>query len=111
MARHGRYGAVNPRMPEAAAVCDRGGEVVKRSALIREMRWAGKQLVPTGFLCCARHIDPPHPQDYALVLGPDPVPVRDPRPDIDPNPIAPAAEVVDDHGMALTDDSGAILTP
>lgn len=80
MSRHGRYGAVNRMDPRAAGVCDRGGEVRPLHMLLTEMRWAGNRLVPTGFRCCAQHIDPPHPQDRTLVLRPDPVAVRDPRP-------------------------------
>lgn len=111
MARFSRYGAVNRRAPEAAAVCDRGGEVVKRSALIPEMRWAGQRLVPTGFLCCARHIDRPHPQDYGLVLQPDPVPVRQPRPMVDVMAVTPNPVLTNDYGLILYDDAGEPLTP
>lgn len=83
MPARSRYGSVRRLAPEAAARCDRGGEIVPRSELIAEMRWSGGRLVPTGFLCCTRHIDPPHPQDRLLVLQPDPRPVRDPRFNID----------------------------
>ncbi len=83
MPARSRYRCVNPRDPEAAAVCDRGGEVVRRSDLSPEMRWAGGRLVPTGLLVCDRHRDTPNAQDRALHLGPDPVPVREPRPLID----------------------------
>jgi hypothetical protein len=80
MKRRGRYSCVDPRDPRAAGVCDRGGEVRRRSELRPEMRWAGNRLVETGFLVCAQHIDRPHPQDRVLILKPDPVPIRDPRP-------------------------------
>lgn len=80
MSRHGRYGAVNRMDPRAAGVCDRGGEVRPLHMLLTEMRWAGNRLVPTGFRCCAQHIDPPHPQDRTLILRHDPMPVRDARP-------------------------------
>lgn len=83
MPQRSRYGAVNRLNPEAAGRCDRGGEIRKRSELLVEMRWAGNALVPTGFLCCREHIDPPQPQDRLLVLGPDPIPVDNARPDID----------------------------
>lgn len=83
MPARSRYGAVDRLSPEAAGRCDRGGEIRKRSELIAEMRWSGNKLVPTGFLCCAEHIDPPHPQDRLLVLGADPVPVEQPRSDLD----------------------------
>ena len=83
MPARSRYGMVNPRHPEAAARCDRGGEIVKRSELTQEMFWAGNRLMPSGFLCCARHIDPAHPQDRIPPVCVDPVPVDNPRPNID----------------------------
>jgi hypothetical protein len=83
MKRRGRYTCVDPRDPRAAAVCDRGGEVRRHIDLIREMRWAGNRLVPSGFLVCRDHLDMPHPQDRVLILPPDPQPIRDPRPMLD----------------------------
>lgn len=82
MPARSKYGRVNRMDPEAAAVCDRGGEVRKRSQLMVEMRWAGDRLVPTGFLCCSDHIDRPHPQDRTPPTYGDPQPVSNPRPDI-----------------------------
>jgi hypothetical protein len=112
MARRGRYGAVDPRSPEAAGVCDRGGEVVKRSELMPEMRWAGDRLVPTGFLCCARHIDRPNPQDRPLRLSADPVPVADPRPFIPFEPVLSPDALLDGVGAPLLDRFGEpILAP
>jgi hypothetical protein len=78
-----RYRKPDPGNPEAAARCDRGGEIVRRSELVEEMVWAGDRLVPNGLLVCARHLDKPNPQDRALRMPPDPVPVPRPRPPID----------------------------
>jgi hypothetical protein len=115
--RRGRYGAVSRSNPEAAGVCDRGGEVRKLSALRREMIYAGNRLVWNGMLCCERHIDPPHPQDRLLVLKPDPVPVKNPRPlrrmlpkgGFITDGIATAEQtesyVTDDVGAPLSDDT------
>lgn len=83
MARFGKYGRIDPRNPQAAGVCDRGGEVRKLSELMWEMRWAGDKLERTGFRCCRYHIDPPHPQDRTPPICDDPQPVRDPRPELD----------------------------
>jgi len=80
MPAHSRYGAVDPNSPEAAARCDRGGEVRRRSELQREMIYAGGQLVWSGFLCCDQHRDPPNPQEALLVLKADPASVPLPRP-------------------------------
>jgi hypothetical protein len=92
MPARSKYMRVDRLSPEAAARCDRGGEIRRRSELIPEMRWSGNRLVPTGFLCCARHIDPPHPQDRIIVLGPDPQRVEQPRLDIDAAAGSPPVE-------------------
>jgi hypothetical protein len=93
MPARGRYGSVNREHPEAAGVCDRGGEVRKLSELRKEMIWAGKTLRWNGMLCCAEHIDPPHDQDRVLILKPDPVPVQNPRPLL---PMVPKHGYLDD---------------
>jgi hypothetical protein len=80
MPARSQYGGVDPTNPEAAARCDRGGEVRRRSELKAEMIFAGGRLVPNGFLCCDQHIDRPFPQDALLVLPADPVPVIPSRP-------------------------------
>lgn len=111
---HSRYGAVDPLNPEAAARCDRGGEIRKRSELQREMIWAGNRLVWNGCLVCAQHIDPPNPQDRIYHFQADPMPVKEPRPDIDaPAPIEPVdGEVLltDDLLWITTDDGEGIVT-
>lgn len=111
MPARSRYGAVNRLAPEAAARCDRGGEIRRRSELMPEMRWAGGRLVPTGFLCCRWHIDPPHPQDRLVVLQPDPVPVVGPRIDIDVLAAAEAGVVrlLTEGGETLVTEGGEVL--
>jgi hypothetical protein len=82
MGKLGRYGAIDRANPEAAARCDRGGELRKHHELRREMFWAGGRLVWNGFLCCERHIDKPNPQERLVILPIDPVPVKNPRPEL-----------------------------
>lgn len=111
MVARSRYGLVSRRDPEGAARCDRGGEIRRRSELIAEMRWSGSRLVPTGFLCCARHLDVPHPQDRILVLEVDPPGVAQARPNIDAE--APGATVdpvlLAEDGEVLLDEGGGVL--
>jgi hypothetical protein len=83
VAKFSKYGWINRNDPQAAGRCDRGGEIRKRSELHPEMIWAGNRLQHNGFWVCEKHMDPPHPQDKTIILKPDPIPVRDPRPDID----------------------------
>lgn len=111
---HSRYGAVDPQDPEAAARCDRGGEIRKRSELQREMIWANNRLVWNGFWVCAQHMDPPHPQDRTYRFRADPMPVKEPKPDIDaPEPAEPfdgEVLVTEDLVWIATDDDEGITT-
>jgi len=50
-------------------------------ALKPQMEWRGDRLMPTGFKVCGRCLDVPFQLDRPIVLPPDPVPVRDPRPE------------------------------
>lgn len=83
MRRRSLYGRLDAGNPEAAARCDRGGEIRKRSELVAEMRWSGDKLVPTGFLCCRQHRDALNPADRLLVLRADPEVAERPRPHLE----------------------------
>lgn len=83
MKRRSRYGAVDARNPEAAGRCDRGGEIRKRSELVKQMAWRGDRLAWTGLWVCKHHQDALQGQDRAKKLRADPVPVRFPLPNTD----------------------------
>ena len=108
--RRGRYSTVDRNHPEAAGVCDRGGEVQKLRDLMPEMRWSGGRLMPTGFLSCARHMDIPNPQFGGQRTIPrDPVPVRNPRP---PDGATSATGIInreldDTAGAPMLDNAGS----
>ena len=104
------YGWVDPNNPEAAGVCDRGGEVRRRSELQKEMIWAGNRLVWNGMLCCARHLDRPNPQSSTLVLRPDPIPIFDPRILLDSPYIYPTTiGILTEDGDFIMDEQNAYL--
>lgn len=64
----------------ATGACQRCPRVVKRpERLHKQMAYAGKRLVWTGFLVCERCLDVPNPQDQVVVTPPDPPPVKDSR--------------------------------
>jgi len=83
MPRPPDYPYVDLNNPQPRGRCDRGGEIRPLNELRKEMVWVGERLQWNGWLVCDRHRDPPHPQDKPEVLPPDPVPVENPRPDID----------------------------
>lgn len=72
----------SPSRPQAKGVCDRCGEWYLLSALEKQMEYFGPSLQWTGFLVCRdKCLDVPQPQNIPLILPPDPVPVKNPRPE------------------------------
>ena len=74
---HARVSASNP---EAAAICDRCGRLFSRSDLMWQYQWAGAQLINLRILVDQSCLDIPQEQLRSIVIPPDPIPVRDPRP-------------------------------
>jgi hypothetical protein len=68
--------------PVAQGVCDRDGFRYPLHMLRRQFQYGGKGLINTGLLVCPRCYDEPWEQLRALILPPDPVPHRNPRPDV-----------------------------
>lgn len=80
------FARVSRRSPSAWAICDFCGAQYNRSDLVPDMQYMGTEIRPTGFLVCARTcLDKPQPQQKAIRLPPDPLPVADPRVDNFPN--------------------------
>lgn len=77
---HGKA-RTDPRNPRATGVCDFGGEWCNLADLHKQMEWYGTSLKWTGWLVCAEHLDQPQPQLRPIRLPPDPVPVKNPRPE------------------------------
>lgn len=73
---------VNPENPRAAGVCDRCGFVYSHSDLQWEREWRGVAILKTGFLVCGRCLDRPNEQLKSRLMPPDPVPIRNPRPEL-----------------------------
>lgn len=73
------------RDPRAIAICDGCGFLVQHSHLRMKKEYRGGSVpVPTGLMVCASCDDVPQPYFRRLLLRPDPVPVRNPRPDYNP---------------------------
>lgn len=68
--------------PRAFAVCDRCGIWYNHYKLVYQWEWAGTQMQNTQMLVCTNTcLDIPNPQLKARMAPPDPVPIRDPRPE------------------------------
>ena len=105
---HGRS-RISARHPEAQAICDRCGFCYSRSDLGYQHEYAGARLIDTRMLVCPRCTDVPCEwvRGQATPLGPDPLPVRDPRPDTSTTTINYAT---DENGRVLVDENGVPLT-
>ena len=72
----------NPANPRAFAVCDRCQFLYNHDKLKWQYQWQGTQLTNLRILVCSTCCDEPQPQLKARLMPPDPVPIRDPRPDM-----------------------------
>lgn len=75
------HARTNRRAPSAFAICDFCGDQWNRVDLRPDTQWMGTELRPTGFLVCPHCLDIPQPQERALRIPPDPLPVDQPRVD------------------------------
>ena len=72
---------VDPDAPRAMAICDRCGFRFFHDNLSFQYDWRGNQLANLRLLVDCRCYDEPQPNGRKPILvGPDPTPVRDPRP-------------------------------
>jgi hypothetical protein len=82
MRNHG-LARVDPQNPEAFAVCDRCGRRRNHVDLTWQRQYAGNNLINLRLLVCRDFcLDVPHEFARPVILPPDPVPIRDPRPEL-----------------------------
>ena len=93
--------------PKGIAICDGCGFLVQHSHLREKKDYRGGS-VPVGLslYVCASCDDVPQPYYSRLLLRPDPVPLRNPRPDYNPNYF-----VLDENGIQriVTQDDQPII--
>ena len=73
---------VSSQAVEAAGVCDRCSFVYTHRDLQWQYEYAGVSLQNTRILVCQRCLDEPQPQNRAIIIPPDPVPIQNPRPEL-----------------------------
>jgi hypothetical protein len=67
--------------PEPTGFCDRSGFYAYRRDLLWQYDWRGNALANLRLLILDKFIDEPQPQLKPVIIpGPDPTPVKDPRP-------------------------------
>lgn len=78
---HGRS-TIDGSDPRAQGRCDRCGFWYNLRDLKWQMQWSGTQVINTGLLVCPdRCLDDLQPQQKAIILPPDPLPVLNARPE------------------------------
>lgn len=105
---HGRA-RVSSSNPQAMAVCDGCGIWYSHVSLNWQRQWAGNRLQNLKLLVCDRCLDVPQPQLRTRILSPDPIPIRNPRPEhffIDENTFL----ITNDGQFIVTDDGLELVT-
>lgn len=107
--------------PEAWGICDRCGFRYFRKQLHWQFDWRGNQLQNLRLLVCRPCTDIPNENFRPIIIGPDPVPIKDPRPgwyaqQMQGGPGIPQVGaggfLSDEAGEPITDDDGdGFLTP
>lgn len=72
---------ISARNPQAAAVCDRCGEVLNHVDLSWQFDWAGAGLINKRLLVCSHCNDTPQQQLRSIVLPADPPVILNARPE------------------------------
>lgn len=70
----------DPSAPEPPGVCDDCGQKWMRTDLQWQYDYRGKNLQNLKLLKCPRCLDDPQPQLRPIIVPPDPIPIKDPRP-------------------------------
>lgn len=71
---------VDVNNPQAWGICDRTGFQHNRRDLVKQMEWYGNELLWTGLWVGKTYLDIPNEQNRPLIFPPDPLPIKDPRP-------------------------------
>ena len=67
--------------PSAWGICDRCGIKYNMSDLAPQFDWAGAVMMNTRLMVCNRCMDKPSIFKKTIILPPDELPVKDPRPE------------------------------
>lgn len=94
----------DPGAPAAYAICDRCGFRYNQDRLHFQYDWCGPRLQNLRLLVCDRCYDRPFEHNRPIVVPPDPLPIRNPRPDLN------LLTYLDGLAFALTDTDGATVT-
>lgn len=77
---HNKYAPTNSNEPVPVGFCDRCNSINYLHELNWQFDWRGPDLVNLFLRVCRRCYDVPQEQGRVIIIGPDPVPLKDPRP-------------------------------
>jgi hypothetical protein len=78
---HNQYAPTSSTQPVPVGFCDRCSFLYPLSELVWQYIWSAQTLSNTFLRVCTRTcLDVPNEQARVIVIGPDPVPLKDPRP-------------------------------
>lgn len=92
MRPHGRA-SIDPTAPRALGICDRCNFRFNHDQLRFQYQWQGPRLQNIRFLVCQDCYDKPQEQLRTFVLPPDPIPIKNARPEADVSDINPLSGV------------------
>lgn len=102
---HDRRSPADPTRPQPPGCCDRCGFRWYHHDLRWQFDWIGNELSNLRLLVCPRCEDVPQPNGRRpVVLPPDPVPVKDPRPGFMTQQEGPAPPVQSVQSFTFPDD-------
>lgn len=79
--RYPSHAKINPSAPRAIGVCDFCGQQWNLSELAFQYYWFGNDYLSSGFRVCPPCYDVAAVFNRPIILGPDPIPVIQPRPE------------------------------
>lgn len=114
MSRPHGHAQIDARYPRATAICDRCGRMVNHDRLQWQYDFQrGPRLFNLRILVCESCLDVPQQNGRTIVLPPDPVPIRNPRPENyvnADNPVSPLNWSPSDNFVPRSSLSGNIGT-
>lgn len=81
MRRHPKHARTNPNRPAAWATSDRSGFIGNQKDMQWQHQWSGTQLINLNILVYPWEYDEPQRQLGTIILPPDPVAIRNARPE------------------------------
>lgn len=81
MRPHPKHTRTDPRSPRAWATSDRSGFIGNQERMQWQYQWAGTQLINLNILVYPWEYDEPQRQLGTIILPPDPVAIRNARPE------------------------------